>query len=190
MEDLIKSFEENDVLLNGHFVLSSGRHAKQYINKDRIFSIPSLFWKVVESMVVTTPNTDNIDIITGPAIAGAVLASNVAMRLNKIFVYPEKINGKMVFQRGYDKILKGKHVFIIEDIITTGGSVNKTIISINGLGGIVTGVSCIWSREDLSTFTIPMFSLIDKKIESWGENNCPMCREGIPLTNPKTGEIE
>lgn len=190
MEDLIKSFEENDVLLNGHFVLSSGRHAKQYINKDRIFSIPSLFWKVVESMVVTTPNTDNIDIITGPAIAGAVLASNVAMRLNKIFVYPEKINGKMVFQRGYDKILKGKRVFIIEDIITTGGSVDKTIISINGLGSIVTGVSCIWSREDLSTFSIPMFSLINKKIESWDENNCPMCREGIPLTNPKTGETE
>ena len=187
MNNLIKKFEEHGVLLNGHFILSSGRHAKQYINKDRIFSIPFLFKEVVSKISTYINNTD---IITGPAIAGAVLASNVAMNVNKSFIYPEKIGSDMVFRRGYDKILKGKRVFIVEDIITTGGSVDKTIEAINNIGGIVAGISCIWNREDWSPNTnIQVFNIINKKIESWDNKSCPMCKKHISFTNPKTGEI-
>lgn len=132
---MIKEFEYYDIVKAGHFLLTSGKHSGEYVNKDAIYCIPELFSFItskIYSIILNKFHSDDFDVITGPAIAGAILAAPVALKLNKIFVYPEKaiyselakdpndgvVDTKiMKFNRGYDKILKDKRVIIVEDII-------------------------------------------------------------------------
>lgn len=181
-------FIKHNVIKKGHFKLTSGKHSNQYINKDAIYSNPILFNKVIMKMVrCLDPYINTFDVITGPAIAGAVLAAPISVQLfNKIFVYPEKINEEMIFRRGYDKILKDKRVWLVEDIITTGSSVEKTIRTIKDCGGKVVGISAIWNRGFYGVDGIPLLSLINELILSYWPDECPYCREGkVSLTNPK-----
>ena len=204
----------DEVIKEGHFKLTSGRHSRVYINKDDIYSNESLFRTVVNMMCTAIVlDYGYFDIITGPAIAGAVLAAPISLNLGKPFVYPEKkmelsresymchgephfynniVSTGMEFRRGYDKKLKGKRVVIVEDIITTGKSVNQTIDAIKECGGTVDKIFAIWNRTG-AFFSPPtdgdVISLINEYVESWDEKECELCKEGIPLTDPKTGEV-
>lgn len=183
-------FEKYGVIKTGHFKLTSGKHSSQYINKDAIYCNPFLFLKVMETMYEKLKAyEDTFDVITGLAIAGAVLAAPVALVMHKIFVYPEKINEKMIFRRGYNKILKHKRVWIVEDIITTGSSIEKTIMEIRNCEGKVVGISAIWNRgawQPSNLAGIPFLSLISESVSSYWPDECPYCREGrMPLQNPK-----
>lgn len=183
--NLKESFEKKNVIKNGHFKLTSGNHSDTYINKDSIFCIPELFESVIIEMSYTIKRNFNCDIITGPAIAGAVLAAPVSNFLSRIFVYPEKIDGKMVFRRGYDKILEDARVVIIEDIITTGGSIEKTIKAIHNNRAHVEGIIAIWNRTNWDTGICPTISLINEHVMSWTPESCPLCADNIPLQDPK-----
>ena len=133
--------------------------------------------------------------MTGPAIAGAVLAAPLSINMRKTFIYPEKVITNyptnteiMEFRRGYDKVLDGKRVFIIEDIITTGGSVEKTNKAILDNGGIVVGVISIWNRSGWKLDNCENLTLINRPVESWNPEECPMCNDinnQIPLRDPK-----
>jgi len=189
--NLDEQLQNNNVILTGHFKLSSGKHSDTYINKDRIYCNAELFRIVIKNMehMIKENFVFKYDVITGPAVAGAILASPISMFLRTDFVYPEKNSvGDMIFNRGYDKIIKDKQVLIIEDIITTGSSVLKTRTSIENCGGIVIGVVSIWNRSKI-TFDIPLISLINTPINSWEPEECPLCKNTINLTNPKTGEV-
>lgn len=197
--------EEAKVVKNGHFLLSSGRHSNVYINKDSIFSNPLLFQYVKDVIMShTLDDISNYDVVTGPAIAGSILAAPIAMSTGLIFVYPEKVtktcvnpktqnvfehpNG-MQFRRGYDKVISGKRILLIEDIITTGGSVQQTIDAATECGGTVKDVISIWNRSGWKPKTCSVFSIINDKVESWDKEDCPDCQNGIPLTDPKTDEV-
>ena len=195
---LVEDLEKANVIKRGHFLLTSGRHSDTYINKDSIFCNPVLFNDIINVMFLKAQKWD-FDVITGPAIAGAVLAAPLSYYLGKIFVYPEKVltepyyqdkkNYEMKFRRGYDKVLKDKKVLIVEDIITTGGSVLKTIDSIYDCGGVPGMVLAIWNRSGWSNNHCEVDSLINEKVESWDQDehgNCPDCHNGIPLVDPKT----
>jgi len=180
-------FEKYGVIKTGHFQLTSGKHSSQYINKDAIYSNPRLF-KIIVARIGNEIGKylDLFDIITGPAIAGAVLAAPISLQfINKVFIYPEKIDSEMVFRRGYDRILKDKKVWIIEDIITTGGSIEKTIIAIEKCGGKVIGISAIWDRRRSCVDGNIVLSLINEFVPSYYPNECPDCKVGKPLQNPK-----
>lgn len=181
-----QSLRHRGVILEGHFKLTSGRHSASYINKDSIYCKPNLFRSVFMQFVMSIKKyQDKIDIITGPAIAGAILALPVAMNLEKIFIYPEKYEGTMILRRGYDKIVKNKNVWIIEDIITTGRSVENTIDAITFNDGNVLGVSCIWNRADYSPSIGEFLPLINEQVFSYLPKDCPQCKENIPLQDPK-----
>lgn len=205
-----KLYEEANIIKQGHFKLSSGRHSNLYINKDAIYA-SNIFQDTVQAI---SHNVDVLkaDIITGPAVAGAVLAAPVWFNLmndptlyrkDLQFVYLEKVKklvnafgcpeceGEakefMEFRRGYDKVLRDKRVIIIEDIITTGSSVMKTADSIAECGGIVVGCCCIWNRTDWVSPDFPTYSLVNHRVESWEPDECPYCKDSTPLTDPKTG---
>lgn len=200
---LIEQFKKHNVVSEGHFLLTSGRHSDVYVNKDVIYAIPSLFSFVVYSFFnILTNSGHEYDVVTGPAIAGAILAAPIAINLDKIFVYPEKAfvsrfvgfpHNKVVktkimeFNRGYDKVVKDKRVFIVEDVITTGGSVQRTIDAVKLCGGKCVGVLAIWNREGWTPNGFELVSLINKSTESWTAGTCLLCRNHIPLVNPKTG---
>lgn len=193
---MIEKFKEEGIIREGHFLLTSGEHSKLYIDKDRIFR-SNLFSPIVSSITTLAYqhfDLRKIDVITGPAVAGAVLAAPVCLEIQNraamgkpiYFVYPEKIDGKMVFRRGYDKFLYGRNVLIVEDIVTTGKSIIQTALAIYECGGNVEGVVSIWNRTDFQCLYVPVISLINKKVESWKPEDCLACRENIlPITNPK-----
>jgi len=178
---------------HGHFALTSGRHSDQYINKDALFRSP-LFNSIIFQLadVCHSFPINSTTIITGPAVAGAILAAPVWFHLYRRyhptelgFVYSEKINGRLVFHRGYDRHLQGKQVVIIEDIITTGGSVSSIATLITKYGGTVIGCACIWNRLGWNPFDFSTKALINEMVDSWTPEECPLCKNNIPLTSPK-----
>ena len=200
---LYRKFEEYRIIKKGHFLLSDGGHAENYINKDKICTIPALYSEVIQHLFNTLiPELDNFDIITGPAVAGVVYASPVAFCCHKMFVYPEKkiVHDKTVmkFRDIFHNTIKGKSVVIIEDIVTTGASIRKVINAIEELGGIVYGVVSIFDRSDDVLMDMESVnlclkfskSLIHEYIPSWPANLCPLCSlNEIQLTDPKTNVI-
>ena len=196
----------HNVLKEGHFKLTSGKHSNWYINKDDIFSDHGLFTTVRDMICVNLSlnwSHANYNIITGPAIAGAVLASSVATNLGMDFVYPEKVTKQIIspksrmaldvpngmeFRRGYDKKINNMNVVIVEDIITTGKSVNETIAAIKECGGTPEKVIAIWNRTGWQADDCPTDALINELVESWDKEYCPFCNI-LPLTDPKTGGV-
>ncbi len=188
MYELKSLLIEAKALMEGHFLLTKGSHSNKYINKDAIYSYPPAFSKVVAFMYGIARDFSRYDIITGPAIAGAVLAAPIALELNKIFVYPEKDKEeKMVFRRGYDKKLKDKNVLLIEDVVTTGRSVRDTILAVDENYGTVVGVIVIWNRTNQLFDPAYTYSLIQEKVDNWMPEDCPLCKKEMPLLNPKDG---
>ena len=199
---LYDDFIYYQIIKKGHFKLTTGVHSQFYVDKDKICTIPVLYNQVVQNIINNlTSYFDKFDIVTGPAVAGITYAAPVAHRLGKSFVYPEKkINGNtkiMDFRQVFRNKLKDSNVVIIEDIVTTGSSIMKTIKAINRYGGKVKGIVSIFDRsnnamiknniiDSLFTFYKP---LITKHIESYPKNSCPLCYLNQPLTNPKTGVI-
>jgi len=187
---LIQTFEKYGIIKHGHFKLTSGRHSDTYINKNKITTDAELFKSIMLKLMCRTLKFD-CDVITGPAIAGATLASALAIMKNKAFVFPEKNtstntgNFTMQFRRGYDKFIRNKQILLIEDIITTGGSVQKTIDSIIINGGKLVGVLAIWNRSGWKPSNYPIESLINQPVGSWEPKNCPLCKDGVILTDPK-----
>lgn len=202
----IRKFKLYNVISRGHFLLSSGRHSKEYINKDAIYSFPDLFACVIDEFSTILRSISlHYDVITGPAIAGAIIAAPLSIKLNKRFVYPEKAEIKryfsypikkilkvnvMKFNRGYDKVLKNKRVVVVEDVITTGGSVRRTIDAIKLCGGECVCVLAIWNRGSWKPKGVELISLINEPVISWTANECPLCKNNITLTDPKTEEIK
>lgn len=196
--DLYEQYKKHDIIREGHFLLSHGRHSRLYIDKDRIYRSP-VFHDTIYALTrkCETFKLSNQFVVTGPAVAGAVLAAPVWAELDYqfpardiSFVYPEKIDGKMTFRRGYDEHLNGKTVLLIEDIVTTGASLLQTAEAVNNCGGKVFGAVCIWNRSSWFTGQFLTHSLINKFVQSWPSDSCPMCEEGeIPLTDPKEVEV-
>lgn len=207
--NLYKSLKNNNIIENKHCVLRSEKHSNIYIRKTKITTIPHLYSLVMEKL--TTAIFDKFklneyDIITGPAVTGVCFAAPLALALEKPFIFPEKdfsddINKtiskehKMTFRKEFLEILcegkdpydyERKKVVIIEDVITTGGSVIKTAQSILKTGGYVIAAFCIWNRNPKMRYIklgesaickFPIYSLISKKINDWTREECPICNK-------------
>jgi len=196
--DIVQVLTDKNAVTWGHYKGTSGKHLNCYVHKDRIFEAPDLRTTILfltTNIILDIPNP--FEVVTGPAVAGAIFAALLVSRLGKkIFVYPEKIDarwdkslgwcgGRMAFRRGYDKTIKDKRVLILEDVVTTGGSVRKTINAVQECGGQVAAVVAIWDRAEAGDLGVPFFPLIRRPLSSWEEENCPMCKEGIPVEKVK-----
>jgi orotate phosphoribosyltransferase len=199
------------VVKKGHFILRSGMHSDTYINKDDIVLSTMAYIGVITQLsnLIDLNVQNNFDVISGPAVAGICFAAPVAIKMGIPFTYPEKafndyIDGvyepggyEFKFRSNFKDYLKGKRVILIEDIITSGISVVKTCQSVTKCGGEVVGIACIWNRKPgliiLNNLTdkkrIPIYSLVTEKVDAWIPKECPLCKEGEPLINPKTGEV-
>jgi orotate phosphoribosyltransferase len=184
---------EKEVIMQGHFKLTSGLHSDLYVQKDRIWAYPDLRDNIIEGLfaklerfVVGFPNI----VITGPAQAGIPWAAILADRFNRPFAYCEKDDFGMDFKRGFSSLIKGKSVVIVEDIVTTGFSLHQTVAAVYACEGWVDRAVCIWDRsrgkaEIQCDFHFPLYSLINERVQSWTADKCPLCMEGMSLDDPK-----
>lgn len=199
---LSKSIEVADLVHSGHFKLRSGKHSNKYVNKDLILTKPSLLDSIIEEfklevllkkrVTFTYKQNDNL-IVTGPAVAGTIFGSLLAYSLRLPFVYPEKakideVNWKMKFSRGFDTFLKNKFVILVEDVVTTGDSILKTIDAVNFCGGTVIYTISLWDRGSNLKHILNYTSLIYQNIPSWEPDECPLCMNNIEMTPTPKGD--
>lgn len=174
---------ESKALLKGHFKLTSGRHSEYYVEKIKIIHYPDKVEKLCKEIANKVKDVE-IDVVVGPAYGGIALAYEVAKQLNKKFVFTQRKDDQMTVRSGFD-IHSGEKALIVEDIITTGGSVKEVKELLESMGIEVVGVSCIVDRSSgKANFNCPLYSLAELSFETYEEENCPLCKSNIPLVKP------
>jgi orotate phosphoribosyltransferase len=182
------------IISNSHFVYSSGRHSSVYINKDALYLHTGIIARLCAEMA-RSYNADEIDAVVGPALGGIVLSQWVTHALNErrtsgetLAVYAEKEGDgpdkTFVFQRGYDKYVADKNILVVEDILTTGGSARQVIEAVRKQGGNVIGLSALCNRGSVQSTdvgNVPLHQLIAITLETFAENECPFCQQGVPI---------
>lgn len=174
-ERAIEIMKELGAILDGHFLLSSGRHSNRYCQCARLLQFPDKAAEVLEIVVDKLKELD-IDLIVGPAMGGIVPAYEVARQLGKPSIFTEREDGTMTLRRGFE-IEPGQKIMIMEDVVTTGKSTKETKKVLEGYGGEVLGVACIVNRtkEDIG---MPIYSCLDLDIPNYEKDECPLCKSG------------
>lgn len=176
---------------SGHFVFTSGLHADTYINKDAIYPHVAEVAQLCREMAHRFRN-DNIEAVLGPAMGAIILSTWTAYHLNEMSrgdiygVYADKDgNGAFTIRRGYDKLIQGKRVLIVEDLTTTGGSIKKVIGAARAAGAVVAGAVAICNRGDVTKEAIGdpqrFESLITLELDQWRPEECELCAQNIPV---------
>ena len=181
------------IITESHFVYNSSRHSSVYINKDALYLHTGIISQLCQRMVQTYI-PDEIDVVVGPVLGGIVLSQWTTYALNTkrtagetLAVYAEKEQGSdhaFAFYRGYDKHISGKNILIVEDILTTGGSVRRIVELVRKHGGNVVGVSALCNRGNVQpkdVGDVPINTLITLDLETYAEENCPFCAQHVPI---------
>ncbi|MBI5645005.1 orotate phosphoribosyltransferase [Candidatus Kaiserbacteria bacterium] len=190
-EEVLATLQKVGAFRSGHFVLTSGRHSDSYVNKDAMYAYTHDLSALCKRMA-DLYRDKKVDVVIGPAVGAAILAQWVAFHLTEMngrsvySVYADKDgNGGFVIKRGYDQLVKGKNTLIVEDLTTTGGSIKKVVDAVRVAGGTVVGAITICNRGDVTKEMVgnpAEFSELAKvHLESWDEDECDLCKRGIPV---------
>ncbi len=182
--------EVHAIMRDGHFVLKSGRHTSVYVNKDAIYPHTRLVDLVTEQMAKLSPR--DVDVVVGPAVGGVILSTWIAHHLSRdvrvghqvLSAYADKVEYGFALKRGYDRLVLGKEVLVVEDIVTTGDSLMKTIAAVRFRGGNVVGAVAMCNRGMITAekLGVPMFSsLLDLPLVTFAEDDCHLCAHGVPV---------
>lgn len=190
--EVLQVLEKTGALIQkGHFQYTSGRHGKAYVNKDALYPHVGIASKIGQAFAERFA-ANEIDVVVGPALGGIILSQWTAFHLSRIegrevlSVYAEKVEDGLALKRGYDKLVHGKRVLVVEDIVTTGISVEKTIDATRAAGGTIVGVAVLCNRGGLTLADLKdvpaLHELVRMPLESWAPEACPLCKDGIPLS--------
>lgn len=175
--------EISGTVQTGHFLLTSGKHSNKYMQCAKIFQHPDLSSEISKALSEKFDGYD-IDIVIGPAIGGIILAYEVARHLEVRALFAERENGVMTLRRGFE-IMPGSKVLVVEDVITTGGSVKEVINVVRSVGGEVVGVGCVIDRSGTKgLFDVPYKSVTKVEIDAFEPEECPLCKAGIAAVKP------
>lgn len=145
--EVLDVFRQAGALLEGHFILSSGRRSPVFLQKALVFSRPDLSEKLCKALAAkVTAAFGKIDVVAGPAVGGIIPGYEVARHLGARAIFAERVDGKLEFRRGFS-IAPGEKVLITEDIVTTGLSFRETVEALQKLPGMVAGGACIIDRS-------------------------------------------
>jgi orotate phosphoribosyltransferase len=180
----------NALVTDTHVVYSSGKHGNTYINKNEIFARPEYVSWIGRRFAEHYKGL-NIDVVIGPVTGGAILSSwtayylNILKDKNILSVYADVDGDHFVIKRGYDRYVKGKNILVVEDVLTTGGSVNKVQRAIRDAGGTIIAIAAICNRGRLTEIDfgkdVKLFSLMNVDLESWEPQACPLCKKDIQI---------
>ncbi|BDE05262.1 orotate phosphoribosyltransferase [Vulcanimicrobium alpinum] len=179
--ELERELTARGALLEGHFRLSSGRHSNRFVQKFRILEDPRLMERVAASLAVPARALAPT-IVVSAAVGGIVLGYETARQLGTFGIFVEKENGAPALRRGF-ALGPGDRAFVVEDVVTTGGSVREVLDVVRAHGAEIAGVGIIVRRAP-ADFRVPTVALLDLPIESHDPEVCPQCAVGEPVTEP------
>lgn len=181
-QELLTAFEELGVLQTGHFRLTSGLHSEQYMQCAKLFEYPRKAQAIVATLLSRLP--EGIETVIAPAIGGVTVGYELARQLGCRFIFAERQEGEMVFRRGFS-LKPGEKVLAVEDVVTTGGSVQEVVNLAKECGAEILGVATIVDRsQGKADFGVPFYSLVSMQITVYQPEECPLCSQGTPLSMP------
>ncbi len=171
--------EQTHALMEGHFVLSSGRHSGEYCQCARALERPE-HAEELGRMLADLFRDEAVDVVVSPAIGGIIIGHEVARALGVRSLFAERENGKMALRRGF-RLAPGERVLIVEDVVTTGGSVKEVAELVQASGAAVVGFGFILDRSGgVLDLGAPTRSLHAANMKSYPPDECPICRAGGP----------
>ncbi len=175
--EAIGIFTRSGALMEGHFKLTSGRHSNRYMQCAQVLQYPQ-YTEQLAAHIAEKYADDKIDMVIGPAMGGIIVAYEVARQLKVPGIFCERENGQMALRRGFT-IAPGSRLLVVEDVVTTGGSVNEVIEIVRAAGGEVAGVAVLVDRSAGKVdFGVRKEAVLTMDIESWLPDECPLCRDG------------
>ena len=179
--DLRSALAERGALLEGHFRLSSGRHSDRFVQKFRLLEEPALV-TVAAASLLEQARLERPTVVVSAAVGGIVLGFEVARQLGVRSIFVEKEAGVPTLRRGFT-LDADDRVFVVEDVVTTGGSVREVLELISESGATLLGVGIIVQRSVVD-FGTPTVALLDMPLKSFTAEECPFCAAGQPLQDP------
>jgi len=183
-EDLLALFRKTGALLDGHFILRSGLHSREYFQCALLLQHADIAAKVCGWLADKLSQFD-CDTVISPALGGIIVGQEVARSLGKRHIFVEKEDGKLVLRRGFQISANEKFV-VVEDVVTRGGRVQETIDIVRAHSGIVSAVGVIVDRsgETKPTFGCPFVSLVEMDVETFPADNLPPDLAKTPALKP------
>ena len=181
MADVDALLKSTGAVLDGHFKLASGRHSGTYIEKFRIMEDPAATSELC-AMIADRFRDSGATLVIGPATGGIILAYETARHLGLKSIFAEKgPDGRLMFDRGFG-VQPEQPVLVVDDVLTTGGSVRQVLSLARDAAANVVGVGMLIDRTDGQVdFGVPFYACHAMNIESFAADDCPLCRQGLPL---------
>lgn len=188
-ERILNIFEKTEALLKGHFLLTSGRHSNQYFQCAKVLQYPQ-YCEEICSIIADHFKHFEIDTVIAPAMGGIVVAQEVGRQLGKKTIFAEREEKVLTLRRGFG-IEPGEKCLVCEDVVTTGGSVFEVIEIVKQSKGTVAGVGYIVDRSNGKVdFGFPQKSTVSLEVVSYLPDECPLCRQNIPLVKPGSRKVK
>lgn len=183
---MIEILKETEALLEGHFLLSSGKHSQRYVQCARILRYPDKAEKVLEPVAKRLADM-SADILVGPAMGGIIVAYELGRQLGLEAVFTERVDNVMQLRRGFE-IRSGMRAVICEDVVTTGKSSMEVKELLEGMGAEVIAIASIIDRTEMK-LAIPVISTLQLEIEVFDEKDCPLCEKGMKAVKPGSRKL-
>jgi len=169
-------------IMDGHFLLTSGLHSPHYVEKFNVLQHPAYTAQLCAAMAKKFKDAQ-IETVVGPVTGGILLAHETGKSLGTRAIFTERVDGKMTFRRGFS-LHKGERVLIVEDIVTTGGSIKEVIEVVKAAGAVPIAVSMLVDRSGgkADFGDVPAAALLTMDVETYAPESCPLCAKGIPMT--------
>ena len=173
---------KTNAIMDGHFLLTSGLHSPHYVEKFNVLQHPKYTEQLCKAMAEKFQDA-NIETVVGPVTGGVILAHETGKALGTRAIFTERVDGKMTFRRGFS-LHEGERVLIVEDIVTTGGSIKEVIDVVKSYGAIPVAVSMLVDRSGgkADFGDVPATALLHMNVETYKSEDCPLCKQGIPMT--------
>jgi orotate phosphoribosyltransferase len=183
--------EAHAILENDHFVYISGDHGSGWIDKDAIYPHTERIERLCRDMANIVRNW-GVEAVCGPATGGLIVAEWTAHELGVLSIFAEHdpapresaLRGRFVLRRGYDQVVSGKRVLVVDDIVNTGLSLRQTAEAVRGARGQVVGAACLVNRGNVDAAGLATGSfvyLLEHKIPAWPASACQLCQAGVPI---------
>lgn len=185
-DEVLAEFRTSEALLEGHFMLSSGRHSAHYLQCARVLMDPMRASRLAAAIAATIPRElrSAIDVVVSPAMGGIIIGHEMGRALGKEAVFLERPTGTFEFRRGF-RLKAGDKVLLVEDVVTTGLSSKEAMAAVAQAGGEVLALASLVDRtsEDVS-FDVPFYHLVQINFPTYAEDEIPAELAAVPVTKP------
>ena len=193
----LELLRESGAMLEGHFLLSSGRHSDKYFQCAKLLQYPDRTAEALSPLaqrIKADMEKLSLDTVVGPAMGGIIAAWELGRQLGIRSLFTERNeNGEMALRRGFE-IQPGERILIVEDVITTGKSFGECAAVLENLGAKITAIACVVDRraaepETLGETPWPLYAACKVTANNWEAGSCELCRQGIPAVKPGSRKI-